>query len=90
MTNLLDPQKTYAKLAEKRVDTKSQILDAAGIVFATGDLEAVEGTLYETIFTPLESLSHVPVATNYSPVATTISYETATRTGVAKTMHGRV
>ena len=77
----------YAKLAEKRLDAKKQKLDAAGIVFAEGQLEAVEQTLYQTIFAPRDSFSNIPVSTEYNPEATSITYETATRTGVANTMH---
>lgn len=79
-------QELYAKLAEQRLDSKRQLLDAAGIVFATNEMEEVERSIYETIFTPRDSFRHIPVSTEYNPAARSITYEVAERTGVANTM----
>lgn len=77
----------YAKIAERRLDEKKQKLDAAGIVFNTSELEAVEQTIYETIFTPRDSFRHIPISSEYNPSTESITYEVATRTGIANTIH---
>lgn len=79
----------YAKLAEKRLDSKVAQLkreDSNGITFNLGQLEELETTIYETLFQPLQTLSMIPVSTEYAPGLDTISYRFSTKTGEAETI----
>lgn len=76
----------YAKLAEQRFDAKVRLFDSWGIAVETAELEALEGSIYETIMEPTDALRFVPVDTGYNPTVESISYKESTRTGVAKTI----
>ncbi len=79
----------YAKLAEKRLDSKIAQMkreDSNGVTFNVGQLEELETTIYETLFQPLQTLSMIPVSTEYAPGLDTISYRFSTKTGEAETI----
>lgn len=82
----------YIAAASERVDSKLRAIceakglraDAGEVVFTRGQLEAVEGVIYEELFSQnLEGLSFVPTRTSFDRSATTYSYHVETKTGNA-------
>lgn len=83
----------YLSLAEKRIDSKLADIQAAipnmdseTVVFTRGQLEGLETTIYETLFQPLQTLSMIPVSTEFAPGLTVISYRFSEKTGEAETI----
>ena len=85
----------YIIAASERVDSKLRALcelkglraDAGEVVFTRGQLEAVEETIYEELFSQnLEGMSVIPTRTAFDRNATTYSYHVETKTGNAVLM----
>ena len=81
-------KKVYAENAQRRIDAKVKLFDSFGIAVERGELEQIEETLYHTIIEPSPALNFVPVDASYNPAVEVVSYKQATRTGIAKTVHG--
>lgn len=83
----------YIAQAQKRIDSKARELTTLGfrqdtIAFAVGQLENLEETIFETIFSnPMDAFQFVPMKPRFEPGWNTYSYRMHTKLGNAKVMN---
>ena len=83
----------YIKQAQKRIDSKARELTQAGfrqdtIAFAVGQLENLEETIFETIFSnPMDAFQFVPMKPRFEPGWNSYSYRMHEKLGNARVIN---